>query len=79
MTPMREGELLKRLIDRVVAPGGRLLVCSYGNTRSGVAPEPIGAQLRSWAYEPELELQQEAPEAGGLVLELVALRAPPAP
>jgi hypothetical protein len=74
--PACERELVERLIDCVVVPGGRLIVCSYGSPRSGPAVAPVAEQLRSWAHEPELELKQEAPEGGGLVFELVALRAP---
>lgn len=74
--PACERELVERLLDRVVAPGGRLIVCSYGSPRSKAATELVGEQLRSWGDEPELELSQGAPEGGGLVLELAALRAP---
>lgn len=74
--PAHERKLVGRLIYRVVAPGGRLILCSYGSPRSGVATEPIAEKLRSWAHEPEVQLHQEAPEGGGLVLELAALRAP---
>ena len=77
VTPACERSLLERLIDRVVAPSGRLIVCSYGSPRSGVPTEPVAARLRSWGFEPDLELAQEAPEGRGLVLELAALRAPP--
>ena len=76
VTPTCGRELVKRLVDRVVAPGGRLIVCSYGSPRSGLETEPVGEQLRSCGYEPELELKQEAPEGGGLLLELAALRTP---
>ena len=71
-----ERELVRRLIDRVVAPAGRLIICRYRSPRSGLTTEPVGAQLRSWAYEPELELTQQGPEGRGPVLELAALRAP---
>ena len=74
--PAYERELVERLIDRVVAPGGSLIVCSYGSPRSGLATEPVAARLRSWGHEPALELEREAPEGGGPVLELAALRAP---
>ena len=76
--PTCENELVARLIERVVAPGGRLIVCSYGSPRRGVPTEPTGAKLRSWGYEPACELDQEAPEGGGRVLELAALQAPAA-
>ena len=74
--PACEPKLVERLLERVVAPGGRLILCSYGNARSGQAPQRLAEPLRSWGHRPELELAQEAPEGGGSVLELAALRAP---
>jgi SAM-dependent methyltransferase len=69
----REGELIERLLAGVVAPQGRLILCGYGSPRSGVVPDPVGAKARSHGFEPELELQGEAPE-GGPIVELAALR-----
>jgi SAM-dependent methyltransferase len=51
---------VRRLLDQVVAPGGRLIVCSYGSPRSGLATDPVG----------------EAPEGGGSIVALACLRAP---
>jgi SAM-dependent methyltransferase len=49
--------LVERFLERVVAPGGRLLVCGYGG-------DPACAPVRSWGYEPELELDWVSPRSG---------------
>jgi SAM-dependent methyltransferase len=72
----RRPELVERLLDRLVAPGGRLIVCGYGSPRSGVPTDPVRRLVRSFGYEPELELEREAPEGGGPIVELAVLRAP---
>jgi SAM-dependent methyltransferase len=71
----RRHDLVERLLARVVAPGGRLILCGYGSPRSGVAPDPVRATVRSYGIEPELEREVEAPEGGGSIIELAVLRA----
>jgi SAM-dependent methyltransferase len=66
---------VERLLAQVVAPGGRLIVCSYGSPRSGLIPDPVGDELRSLGFEPELEREVEAPEGGGAIIVLACLRA----
>jgi len=47
----RRRAYLQRLLDEFVAPGGRVIVASYG-TRGGVPPaEDVGALLRTWGFE----------------------------
>jgi SAM-dependent methyltransferase len=58
----RRRELAERLLGWV-APGGRLIVCGYS--------EPVCREVRSWGYEPELELAWRS--ASGGVNELVAI------
>jgi SAM-dependent methyltransferase len=72
----RRRELLERLLERAVAPGGRLIVCGYGSPRSRVPTHPVRRIVRSWGYEPELELEREAPEGGGPIVELAVLGLP---
>ncbi len=44
-------EFVERLMARFLAPGGRLIVASYG-TRGGIPPaEAVGALLRSWGLD----------------------------
>ena len=72
----RRRAFLERLLAEVVAPGGRLILCGYGSPRSGVQPDPVRSIVRSFGLEPELELDVEAPEGGGSIVELAVLRAP---
>jgi SAM-dependent methyltransferase len=44
----RRREYVARLVERFLAPGGRLLVCGYGG-------DEVLAPLREWGYEPVLE------------------------
>ena len=71
----RRREYTARLVITFLAPGGRLIVCSYGSPRSGLATDPVGDQLRSYGFEPELEREVEAPEGGGSIVALACLRA----
>jgi SAM-dependent methyltransferase len=75
----RRRELVERLLQRVVAPGGRLIVCGYGSPRSGLPSDPVRRILREWGYEPEMELAAEAPEGGGPIVELAVLGVPAGP
>ena len=72
-------ELVDRLLERVVAPGGRLILCGYGSPRSRLPTHPVRRIVREWGYEPELDLAREAPEGGGPIIELAVLGVPPAP
>jgi SAM-dependent methyltransferase len=69
----RQRQLVERLLAEVVTPGGRLILCGYGSPRSGLVPDPVCATVRSWGFEPELELCAPAPE-GGPIIEIAALR-----
>jgi SAM-dependent methyltransferase len=75
----RRRELLDRLLARVVAPGGRLIVCGYGSPRRGLPTDPVRRIVREWGYEPVLELAEEAPEGSGPIVELAVLGVAPAP
>jgi SAM-dependent methyltransferase len=47
--PSCRRDYVERLLDRVVAPGGRLIVCSYGSTRpEGARAELIVDELDQW-------------------------------
>ncbi len=58
---------VERLLQRVVAPGGRLIVCGYGG-------DSVRAPLREWGYEPALEREWRSPRSG-LPCELAVLPA----
>jgi SAM-dependent methyltransferase len=72
----REPAYVERLLDRVVAPDGRLIVCGYGSPRSGLVADPVAPRLRSYGLEPELEYEAEAPEGDGAIVTIACLRAP---
>ena len=45
----RRREYTERLLERFVAPGGRLLVCAYGSSRpEGACAELLVDELRGW-------------------------------
>ena len=71
----RQGAFLRRLLNEIVAPGGRLILCGYGSPRSGHSPHPVRWLTRLHGLEPELEFDREAPEGGGPIIEVAVLRA----
>ena len=49
--PHRRREMVERLSSEYLAPGGRLIVCSYGSSRRPAPKaEPVGEILRNWGY-----------------------------
>jgi Methyltransferase domain len=70
----RQRALVERLLETVVAPDGRLIICGYGSPRSGVVAQPVRRIVRSYGLEPEIDLEVEAPEGGGAILEVTVLR-----
>jgi 2-polyprenyl-3-methyl-5-hydroxy-6-metoxy-1,4-benzoquinol methylase len=62
----RRRELAERLLAWV-APGGRLIVCGYS--------EPVCREVRSWGYEPELELAWRSASGGVNELAAIGVRA----
>ena len=69
--PGRERDLVQRLLTHAVAPGGRLVVCSYGSS-SGVASRvaPLGELLAGWGFDVVGEAEATAPT--GVVITRVA-------
>jgi SAM-dependent methyltransferase len=45
----RQAELVAHLLNRVITPGGRLIVCAY-RPRGARDAEPIGELLRAWGF-----------------------------
>jgi SAM-dependent methyltransferase len=70
----RRRAYVMRLLEEVVAPRGRLIVCGYGSPRSGLTTHPVRRIVRSYGFAPVLEFEAEAPEGGGLIIEVAALR-----
>lgn len=71
----QEEAFVRRLLSEVVTPGGRLIVCGYGSPRSEQAPHPVRRLIRAYGFESEVELEREAPEGGGPIIEIAVLRA----
>jgi len=71
----RQRAFVERLLRDVLEPGGRLIVCGYGSPRSGLVAHPVAGLLADLGYEPELAYAGIAPEGGGAVIEVAALRA----
>ncbi len=67
----RQRELVQRLFDDVLLPGGRLIVCSYGSSRRPQPnAEPLGELLRGWGHE--VKGEAAAREINGRVVTYVA-------
>lgn len=48
----RRPDLVSRLLDRFVLPGGRLIMCSYGSTTSDRAvARPVAGLLTKWGFD----------------------------
>jgi SAM-dependent methyltransferase len=66
--------LVDRLLEHVVQPQGRLIICGYGSPRSDLAVHPVRRLVGDHGFEPEAEVTVDAPEGGGAIAEIVALR-----
>jgi hypothetical protein len=67
----RRHEMVERSLREYLAPGGRLIVCSYGSSRRPEPKaEPVGRMLRDWGYT--LDGETEATDTNGAVLTRVA-------
>lgn len=67
----RRREMVERLLRDYLAPGGRLIVCSYDSSRRPEPKtEPVGETLRGWGYE--VAGESEAADTNGGVITRVA-------
>ncbi len=72
----RRREMVERLLSRFLAPGGRLIVCSYGSSRRPQSKaEPITEILRGWNYV--VAGESEAADTDGVIITRVAWTDPP--
>jgi hypothetical protein len=71
----RHQALVRYLLDDVVVPGGRLILCGCGSPHSAVPVDPVHAIALSYGLEPQLAFDVVAPERGGASLELAVLPA----
>ena len=69
--PELRRSLVRRLLRDYLAPGGRLIVCSYGSSRRPTPrAEPIGRILRAWGYR--VVGEAEGVDLNGVVFTRVA-------
>ena len=65
----------ERLLERVVAPGGRLIVCSYGSSRpEGARAEPLAEEIRGWGLPIHRVDEVTSPEHGFVITRVVTVR-----
>jgi SAM-dependent methyltransferase len=66
--PARRRDLVAHLLAHVVAPGGRLIVMSYGSSRpEGVRAETLVEELRGWDF-PITRVDDTVSEAHGFIV-----------
>ena len=64
----RRREYVAWLLEAVVAPGGRLIACSYGSSRDPTnRAEPIADHLRDWGYQVAGEAEAADPGSGVVI------------
>jgi SAM-dependent methyltransferase len=65
---------VERLVARVVAPAGRLLVCSYGSSRpEGARGEPLLDELQAWGLQLDRVEDVVSPEHGFVITRVVSV------
>lgn len=70
----RRREYVERLLERVVAPDGRLIVCSYGSSRpEGARAEPLVDELRAWGFPIDGVHDVVSPEHGFVITRVVSV------
>ncbi len=71
----RQPELVARLLDRMVTPHGRVIVCAY-RPRGARDAEPIGELLRGWGFAVGGEAMATDPTDGGAATRVAWIDAP---
>ena len=71
----RQPELIARLLNRVVAPGGRLIVCAY-RPRGARDADPIDTLLPDWGFPVSGEAIATDSSDGGVATRVVWIDAP---
>ena len=73
--PSRRREYAVRLLARFVAPGGRLIICSYGSSRpEGSRAEPLVDELDAWGLAVDRVDDVTSPEHGFTITRVVSLQ-----
>jgi SAM-dependent methyltransferase len=72
--PSRRREYSERLLERFVAPGGRLILCSYGSSRpEGARAEPLVDELQAWGLPADGVHDVVSPEHGFVITRVVSV------
>ena len=72
--PSRRREYVDRLLERFVAPGGRLLICSYGSSRpEGGRAEDLVDEIRGWGLPVQRVDDAVSPEHGFVITRVVSV------
>lgn len=67
-------EYLERLLSRVVAPGGRLIVCSYGSSRpEGARAESLVEEIGRWGLPVDGVHDVVSPEHGFVITRVISM------
>jgi SAM-dependent methyltransferase len=70
----RRQEYVERLLERVVATGGRLIVCSYGSSRpEGVRAEPLVEDIDRWGLLVDAIHDVVSPEHGFVITRVISV------
>ena len=70
----RRRALAERLLERFVAPGGRLIVCSYGSSRpEGARAEPLTKEIEGWGLPVDGLHEVVSPEHGFVITRVVSI------
>jgi SAM-dependent methyltransferase len=72
--PWRRREYAEWLLARVVAPGGRLIICSYGSSRpEGARAEPLVDEIRGWGLAVHRVDDALSPKHGFVITRVVSI------
>ncbi len=70
----RRREYAERLLERFVAPGGRLIVCSYGSSRpEKFRAEPLAEEITGWGLRVDGLHEVVSPEHGFVITRVVSI------
>jgi hypothetical protein len=70
----RRREYVERLLSRVVAPGGRLIVCSYGSSRpEGARAESLVDEIHAWGLSVDGVHDVVSPEHGFVITRVLSI------
>jgi len=70
----RRREYAERILERFVAPGGLLIICSYGSSRpEGGRAEPLIDEIRGWGLAVHRVDDAVSPEYGFVITRVVSV------